>query len=85
MGAEDLAPCAGRAGLGLTMGAGEEGAREPLTTLTHSTALNKIKKELCTTQNIQGSPSPQTTSTTALDFAEWEGQLWRKRLGPPGL
>lgn len=51
------------------------GAVEPLLP-SHPppTALNKQKETLYNTK-YTGKSFPQTTPTTALDFAEWEGQL----------
>lgn len=87
-GVEDLAPCAGRAGLGLNVGGrGRDGATEslptPLTAPPPPMALNKQKGTLYNTKYTGKSFPPRLPPTRALDFAEWEGQLWRKGLGPP--
>ena len=47
------------------------------------TALNKQKGTLYNTKYTGKSFPPRPPPTGALDFAEWEGQIWRKGLGLP--
>lgn len=72
---------------GLMWGAGEEMGPQshfPLLSLRPPPmALNKQKGTLYNTKYTGKSFPPRLPPTRALDFAEWEGQLWRKGLGPP--